>query len=380
MRTNDPTLRSRVLMTFNPPTTSEGRWVIAFFAPWLDSKHPNPAAPGELRWFTTIKGKDAEVPDGRSFVLGAQGQHVYDFDPDKHAREDIIKPKSRTFIPARLTDNPYYMAGDYMSTLQSLPEPLRSQMLKGDFTAGITDSEWQVIPTEWVDIAMARWTLLSPKPPMDSLGADVARGGEDGNVLMRRHGFWFDQPLVYPGREHKTGPAVAGLVIAATRDHAVVHIDVIGIGASPYDFLVEASQDVIGVNVAEGSGARDKSGRLGFANLRSELWWRMREALDPEANNGIALPPDPRLRADLCAPHWKPKSAVVQVESREEIVKRIGRSPDWGSACILALMDTPKRHDILAAAKQRQRADYDPFDTPGVQGSGLRDYDPFSFN
>ena len=125
-----------------------------------------------------------------------------------------------------------------------------------------------------------------------------------------------------------------------------MHIDVIGIGASPYDFLVEANQDVIGVNVAEGSGARDKSGRLGFANLRSELWWRMREALDPEANNGIALPPDPRLRADLCAPHWKPKGPLIQVESREEIFKRIGRSPDWGTACVLARMETPKHHDL----------------------------------
>ena len=163
MRTNEPGLRSRVLMTFNPPTTSEGRWVIAFFAPWLDPKHPNPAGPGELRWFTTVKGKDEEVPDGRSFVI-LDGKRVYDFDPDKHAREDIIKPKSRTFIPARLTDNPYYMAGDYMSTLQALPEPLRSQMLKGDFSAGMNDSEWQVIPTEWVDIAMARWTDRSPKP------------------------------------------------------------------------------------------------------------------------------------------------------------------------------------------------------------------------
>lgn len=379
MRTNEPGLRSRVLMTFNPPTTSEGRWVIAFFAPWLDPKHPNPAGPGELRWFTTVKGKDEEVPDGRSFVI-LDGKRVYDFDPDKHAREDIIKPKSRTFIPARLTDNPYYMAGDYMSTLQALPEPLRSQMLKGDFSAGMNDSEWQVIPTEWVDIAMARWTDRSPKPAMDSLGVDVARGGDDKNVIIARHDHWYDRPKAYDAKEHKTGPQVAGLVIAATRDHAVVHIDVIGIGASPYDFLVEANQDVIGVNVAEGSGARDKSGRLGFANLRSELWWRMREALDPEANNGIALPPDPRLRADLCAPHWKPKGPLIQVESREEIFKRIGRSPDWGTACVLARMETPKRHDLQFAMRKRQGSEYDPFASPGVQGHGGRDYDPFAFN
>ena len=34
----------RSLLTFNPPTNAEGRWIIAFFAPWLDARHPCPAA------------------------------------------------------------------------------------------------------------------------------------------------------------------------------------------------------------------------------------------------------------------------------------------------------------------------------------------------
>ncbi len=61
-RTSDAGQRARVLMTFNPPTTAEGRWVLDYFAPWLDPKHPHPAEPGELRWFTTIRGRDVEVP------------------------------------------------------------------------------------------------------------------------------------------------------------------------------------------------------------------------------------------------------------------------------------------------------------------------------
>src|SRR5687767_2565363 len=38
--------RVRIIMTFNPPTTVEGRWIVRFFAPWLDELHPNPAVPG----------------------------------------------------------------------------------------------------------------------------------------------------------------------------------------------------------------------------------------------------------------------------------------------------------------------------------------------
>ena len=144
MRSNDPTVKCKVLMTFNPPVTAEGRWVIGFFAPWLDRKHPNPALPGELRWFTTIAGKDLEVETNAPFVL-EDGEPQYVFDPLLYKTEEIIIPKSRTFIPARLTDNPYYMATGYMSTLQALPEPLRSQMLNGDFSAGIEDDAFQLI-------------------------------------------------------------------------------------------------------------------------------------------------------------------------------------------------------------------------------------------
>ncbi|MFV0245741.1 MAG: hypothetical protein ACK5IB_12070, partial [Qingshengfaniella sp.] len=167
-RTDDPDQQVQVLMTFNPPTTPEGRWVIRFFAPWLDPKHPNPAMPGELRWFTTRgEDQDHEVPDGRIFVWGDSGQPVYDFDPAEHKPEDIVRPKSRTFIPARVTDNPAYMASGYMAQLQALPEPLRSQMLYGDFRAGIEDDPWQVIPTAWVEAAQARWRRPDRLEPMD---------------------------------------------------------------------------------------------------------------------------------------------------------------------------------------------------------------------
>lgn len=346
LRTTTPGQRCQALLTFNPPTTAEGRWITAFFAPWLDKKHPNPAQPGELRWFAMIDGEEAEVPSGEPFQHGA----------------DLIKPMSRTFIPSRVSDNPYLMGTGYMATLQSLPEPLRSQMLYGDFNAGIEDDPWQVIPTAWVEAAQARWKRPDKLAPMDSLGVDVARGGRDNTIIARRHGMWFDEPLVYPGSATPNGPSVAGLTIAAKRDDAVIHIDVIGVGSAPYDFLNEAGQQVVGVNVAEAAVGTDKSGRLRFKNLRSELWWRMREALDPTNNTGIALPPSPELLADLCAPTWELSGSTISVASREQIMDKIGRSPDYGSAYVLALLDTTKRA-VIEAMGQKRRRDYDPYAT-----------------
>jgi hypothetical protein len=274
-----------------------------------------------------VEGKDVEVESGEPFQHG----------------DETIKPLSRTFIPSRVTDNPYLMGTGYMSTLQALPEPLRSQMLKGDFHAGLVDDPFQVIPTKWVEEAMKRWVKPSPLAPMDSLGVDVARGGQDNTVIARRHGMWFDEPLKYPGKETPDGPSTAGLVIAAMRDKAPIHIDVIGVGSSPYDFLENAGQHVLGINVSEKSHGRDLSGHLEFFNLRSELWWKFREALDPAQNTGIALPPDTRLKADLCAPKWGLQGAKIRVEGREDILARIGRSPDFGSAYIMALIHTPKK-------------------------------------
>jgi hypothetical protein len=246
-----------------------------------------------------------------------------------------------------------------------VPEPLRSQMLYGDFQAGISDDPWQVIPTAWVDAAQARWKKLDKKPRMDSLGVDVARGGKDKTTIARRHeGMWFDEPLTYPGKDTPDGPTVAGLVLAASRDRAPIHLDVIGVGASPYDFLNQAGQPVIGVNVAESARGMDKSGRLKFANQRSELWWRMREALDPANNTGIALPPSRELAQELCTPKWRMQGMTIYVESRDDIVSRIGRSPDLASAYILALMDTPTLERLQMAG--------------GVHTANARDYDPYA--
>lgn len=366
-RTNDPEQRTRVLMTFNPPTTKEGEWVIDFFGPWLRRTHPRPAAPGELRWFTTIGGRDEEVADNRPFVL-IKGEKVYDFNPDDHAPEAVIKPKSRTFIPARLTDNPYYMATDYMSQLQALPEPLRSQMLYGDFQAGIGEDPWQVIPTAWVEAAMARWKPRAPKGEMLSQGVDVARGGKDNTVIANKHsaddgkGVWFDELKVHPGTDTPDGPKVAGLVIAERRDLAPVHIDVIGVGASPYDILNGMGVQVHGINVSEKAQSTDRSGRLTFLNQRSELWWRMREALDPANDMGHALPPDPALKAELCTPKWKPRGMVIQVQSREEIWEELKRSVDRATAVILANIDTPKlRAARLGTHSAAKRREHDPY-------------------
>lgn len=327
--------RKRVVCTGNPPTSQEGRWVVDYWGPWLNPRHPHPAKPGELRWYTTINGKDTEVPDGS--VLKIKGKYV--------------TPESRTFIPSRVTDNPFLMSTGYEATLQALPEPLRSQMLDGDFWAGVSDNEWQVIPTAWVDEAMARWTPEGKSGYMDTLGVDVARGGRDKTVLAPKYGHWFDVLRVFPGIETPDGMVVSAQVIDARgNQNPIIVVDVINVGTSVVDILRSNGIQIIAVNGAESApdGAVDNYAKqLHFYNMRSYLWWRMREALDPALGSKVCLPPDDELKADLTAPLWQLTPRGIQVEGKEDrlgvdgmkqsgIRRRLGRSTDKGDAVVMA--------------------------------------------
>lgn len=89
----------------NPGGIGHG-WVKHRFGAWLDRTHPHPAAPGEKRWYI---GDDA-APSGTPDAL------------------------SRTFVPARLRDNPH-VAAEYAAQLRDLDPVRRAQLLEGDWDA-----------------------------------------------------------------------------------------------------------------------------------------------------------------------------------------------------------------------------------------------------
>lgn len=345
MRTDNPNVRQRVVAAGNPPTGPEGEWVKRFWAAWLDPNHPNPAKPGELRWYVTNeKGEDQEVPDSTPVMVGGE----------------LMQPKSRTFIPSRVDDNLFLMTTGYKATLQALPEPLRSQMLRGDFHAGVTDPVWQLIPTEWVKAAQARWKDRDAKGLMTAIGFDPSRGGQDKSSAARRHGQWFDKIVTAPGVVTKDGPSAAGFIAPLIRDGAVVCIDSIGIGSSALDFIKGLGLHVHSVVGSEGSALMDKSGQMKFRNKRAEMYWLLREALDPTNPDPIALPPDQELLGDLTAPRYQVvtmgKGAAIQILSKDDIRRILGRSPDKGDSVAMTFAaDIPKPEPKPRAKSWRDR-------------------------
>ncbi len=323
--------RTRAVFATNPPLDSTGDWIIQMFRPWLDLTHPKPAKHGELRWFVTTKDGDIEV-DG----------------PETVQRDgDVLIPTSRTFIPAKLSDNPFIETATYQKQLDALPEPYRSAARDGNFMASRADDEFQVIPTAWIRAAQARWTPDPPAhAPMSALAADIAQGGADTTTLSARYDGWFAPLHQTPGVDTPTGNEVAGLMIAHRRNGCALIVDMGGGygGATLMRLRDSDIKDVTGYNGAEASPRRTADRQLGFFNTRAETYWRFREALDPaqDGGSGIALPDDPELVSDLTAPRFEITSRGIKITSKEDVVKMLGRSPDKGDAVVMCWSAGPK--------------------------------------
>lgn len=225
----------------------------------------------------------------------------------------------------------------------------------GNFASSDEDS---VIPLTLIEQANERylsWVERGRPGEIRAVGVDVARGGEDMSVLA---------PVVEEETEtgklriiaelerhakedtmQTTGRALALLARYARREQNGVTVispirpkivvDVIGIGAGVVDRLREQGHLVVAFNASEGTKVMDASGILSFLNKRSAAWWALRDLL---AAGEIALPPDDRLTGDLTAPRWKVTSGgKVQVEGKDDIRSRIGRSTDDGDAVVMAL-------------------------------------------
>jgi hypothetical protein len=324
--------RARMVLASNPPRTAEGLWMLKWFAPWLDRNFPNAAAPGELRWGIFV-GDELIWKDsaGTTTINGEEYIHL-----------------SFTFIPASLEDNPFRNTAQYRSKLQSLPEPLRSQLLYGDFTAGIKDAEYQLMPTDWIIAAQNRWTPEIPEGrTMSAMAFDPADGGEDSAELARRYGGWYAPLISAQGEETADGSKSAATIVLYRRDDCPVVVDVTGgYGGKVTQRLGDngITDKVVPLNGSKSSGLKTADGTLDFANKRAEIHWRFREALDPDQEGGsaIALPPDPELRADLAAARWTLSARGILIEEKKVIKLRLGRSPGKGEACMMALSEANK--------------------------------------
>jgi len=75
---------------------------------------------------------------------------------------------------------------------------------------------------------------------------------------------------------------------------------------------------------------QDLTKQYKFLNMRAYTYWAIRDWLDPKSNSGAMLPPESdMLSEELTETKWRFRSdGKIQIEEKEEIKSRIGRSPD----------------------------------------------------
>jgi hypothetical protein len=345
LRTDIEGQRCRVVLGSNPPLNAVGDWLITYFGPWLDDRHPNPAKEGELRYFLPTQNG-----------LGDRECKADDFIYIEGVK---VMAQSRTYISSKFTDNKYYDPEAYAKSLSGLPPSVRNRLISGNFLLARPDAEMQCIPTDWVIEANNRWEEKPPQGvPMCAIGADVAQGGTDKTVLAIRYDGWYAPLKWYPGVDTPDGKAVAGKILMHRRDNATVVVDLGGgWGGDCYGHLKENQIESVGYMGVKASNQRTKDRDLKFTNVRTEAYWRFREALDPSQEQGstICLPNDTELKADLTTPTYEVTSQGIKLMSKEKVKEILGRSPDKGDAVVMAWWAGLKQRNIQGGFKMRNQ-------------------------
>lgn len=207
--------------------------------------------------------------------------------------------------------------------------------VKGEFPSGSTDP-FLIIPPEYA--AQCRHLDPDDMPTPDyyihEAGIDVGGGG-DRTVIVERVGNSVGRVETFAVKDPMQA---VGRIKHVLEDWKVTKakIDVIGIGWGLAGSLREKLDGikVEGVNFANKSSEPKK-----YANVRAEAYWNAR-SLSRDKKWSLATLSDDAIDELTCARYEiKDSNGKIQVESKDEIKKRLGRSPDISDAVLLAFFE-----------------------------------------
>lgn len=275
---------------------------------------------GELRATFRLIINDKKIPGKGLFTANPAQSFLKD--------EFILNPTAdRMFIQALPTDN-HYLGPEYIEVLKDSFKN-RPELLKA-YLEGSWDSLGgfnQVIRDSWITNA-AKITLY---PPLKKtlITCDPARYGNDETVIYCMENTEIKEAVIY-GQKSLMHTANVLHVLARKHGDCLIVVDVCGIGGGVVDRLIEMGDNVLGIDNA---GRSDEPAK--YYNKRAEIWCK---AADMLACGDVQLTnTEPKLNGQLCTPAYEFRNGKILIESKADIKKRLGKSPDRADAYVNGL-------------------------------------------
>lgn len=308
---------SRILLVFNPNVTS------GYAANSQKSKR-----------FTKFQLSSLDAPNVINKRLIFPGQVDYEWVIDKV--ENWTVPISDNDVDEGKGDFEFELNGEKRFFR---PNDLFRVKVLGMFPEVGEDT---LIPIEWVELANQRWLDYTQYLDPESLGpkkigCDIAGMGRDSSVLVHRYDAYVRKIEEYQSGGKADHMKVAGMISKNLNLYPdnFAFIDTIGEGAGVYSRLIELGlSNAISCKFSQGAkGLRDILGVYEFSNMRAYLFWCVRDWLNPTNKTGACLPPNDKLLLEATSIRWNFRSdGKIMIEPKEEIIKRVKRSPDFFDA------------------------------------------------
>lgn len=190
-----------------------------------------------------------------------------------------------------------------------------------------------------VKMIMQALSINDPIQDGKHMGVDIARFGDDSCVASILDNGKLTHVIEWS--QVDTMGSV-GRIIALFKEHDIepenVHIDVCGVGGGVVDRLYEQNYAVDPVNAAEKPQEDwiEFTSGTEFLNRKAELWW----AISMLIKNGHILIPEEFKTTwrELKDMRYEFDSrGKIKMESKADLKKRTGRSPDYADSLVLAI-------------------------------------------
>lgn len=252
-------------------------------------------------------------------------------------KEDfILRPKDGfRYIKALPTDNPY-LPKTYVNNLSEAFQH-RPQLL-----AAYLHGSWDDLAGHDICIQPSSVESATRKEVVGGvirrvIVNDPARFGDDENVVyvmaQTSTVSFIEKEIIL---DHKSTMDTAGRLSALRKLMGAqsIAVDVIGIGAGIVDALNDLGEPVLSINSSAKPTSETKEKK--YYNLRAQLWM---EAGDEFSRGRVSLKSeDYVLAGQLSSVKFKyTGNGKIQAEAKDDIKKRLGRSPDRADAFVMGL-------------------------------------------